>query len=356
MRILTILFATMLWGCGESPTPILGCEPGSRITPDCRFSNPEDLAVVPSGGRLIVSQMGSMDGSVSGDIVLYTPPKGAIEVLFPPEEIADDRSWGEADCPPPDEAAFSPHGIDLERRRDGRFVLLVVNHGLRESVEFLEVLEDGGRVALQWRGCALGPDQSSFNDVVASADGGFYVSQMMPKDSQTSAMLKALVFGSDTGFVYRWRPVDGFSQVPGSEGPFPNGLEKSVDESALYINMYLAGEVRKLDLESGEIVATAEVSSPDNSTWSDGGRLLVASHTDGLLELTACQGLEQGSCGFEFEIVSLDPDDLSGGMVLTNRGAPMGGATVALEMGGELYLGTFAGDRIAVTPSDILDR
>lgn len=353
MRILIGLGVLLLAGCGESPTPIIGCAASESITPDCRFQNPEDLAVVPSGGRLLVSQMGGMDGAKPGDIALYTPGTGVIEVVFPPVTIGDDRSWGAADCAPPDEAAFSPHGIDLEQRQDGRHMLLVVNHGLRESVEFLELVESGDTVSLTWRGCAEGPDQAAFNDVLARRDGGFYVTQMMPKDAQTSAMLKGALLGSDTGFVYRWDPGGGFRAVPGSEGPFPNGIEKSADGRFLYINMYLASEVRKLSLETGEVVAVAEVSSPDNSTWSSSGRLLVASHTDGFLELTACQGLEQGSCGFEFEIVALDPDDLGRELVLTNRGAPMGGVTVALEMGGDLYLGTFAGDRIARVTTDL---
>lgn len=346
MKQLIVIYAVLLLGCSESPTPILGCETSKGITPDCRFHNPEDLAVL--GERLLVSQMGGMDGAKPGDIVLYSPTSGDIEVLFPRASVVDDRSWGDESCPPPDLVAFSPHGIDLETRDDGRAMLLVVNHGLRESVEFFEVLQREDIVTLEWRGCAIGPDQAAFNDVVAKRDGGFWVTQMMPSDSQTSAMLKALVFGSDTGFVYAWDSSSGFSAVAGSEGPFPNGIEKSVDESHLFINMYLGDEVRKLDLAAAHVVATADVASPDNLTWSeDGSTLLVASHTAGLLELTACQALEAGSCGFSFEIVALDPADMTGTVVLANRGAPMGGATVAIELGDELFLGTFAGDRIA---------
>ncbi|MCZ6617837.1 MAG: SMP-30/gluconolactonase/LRE family protein [Gammaproteobacteria bacterium] len=347
MKKLIAVCTLLLIGCAESPTPILGCEPSHGMTPDCRFHNPEDMAVL--GDQLLVSQMGSMDGAKSGDIVLYSPLSGDIEVLFPPTSmvVMNDRGWGDETCPPPDLVAFSPHGIDLEQRSDGRLMLLVVNHGQRESVEFFEVLQQGDGVALAWRGCASGPDQAAFNDVVAKRDGGFWVTQMMPRDSQMSAMLKALLFGSDTGFVYQWDAANGFSPVAGSDGPFPNGIEKSADESHLFINMYLADEVRKLDLGSGKVVAAATVASPDNITWSRDGRLLVASHTDGFMELTACQSIEAGSCGFGFEIVALNPNDMSANVILANRGAPMGGATVAVEFGDELFLGTFAGDRIA---------
>ena len=350
LRPIALTGLLILGACGESPTPIIGCEASAGIQPDCRFQNPEDLAVLPSNQGLLVSQFGGMDGAVAGNLVFYSPRDGRIEVLFPPTgAIIDDRSWGSAACEPPDAAAFAPHGIDLEQRADGRHVLLVVNHGLRESVEMLEVLEDAAGVTLEWRGCAEGPDQSFFNDVVASRDGGFWVTHMMPQDAQTSAMLKSALFGADSGFVYAWNQKRGFTMVAGSNGPFPNGIEKSADESHLFINMYIAGEVRKLNLATATVVAVADVASPDNVTWSTDGRLLVASHTDGFLELTACQGLEQGSCGFAFEIVALDPATMTGVAVVANRGAPMGAATVAVEYDGELYLGTFAGDRIART-------
>jgi len=342
--ILCVLF--LLCGCGGSSTPIIGCDAGEGLTPDCRFQNPEDLAVVPSGDGLLVSQFGAMDGSKAGNIAFYAPRDGRIEVLFPRSGMADDRSWGDPECPPPDADAFAPHGIDLQRRADGRHMLLAVNHGLRESIEFLELTEGGGGVQLTWRGCALGPDHAHFNDVVGRPDGGFWVTHMMARESPVLGLLAGALFGADTGHVYSWDRVDGFEKVPGSDGPFPNGIEKSDDERYLFINMYMAGEVRKLSVDEGRVVATAEISRPDNITWGTGGRLLVASHTGGILELVRCEHLEEGSCGLAFEIVALDPERMTTSVLLSNRGAPMGAATVAVVYDGALYLGTFAGDRI----------
>ena len=344
-----------LTGCEDSPTPILGCEPGAGITPDCRFQNPEDLALLPSGRGILVSQFGSMDGSMPGNIARYDPADGSIDVLFPVEQTAGLQagSWGDPECPPPDPGFFSPHGIDLDQRPNGEAVLLVVNHGGRESVELFAVEESQGDVRLSWRGCVVGPADAYFNDVVARSDGGFWVTQMMPKSSQAAATLGGIL-GRDTGFVYSWARDAGFQKVPGSDGAMPNGIEKSADEAHLYINMYFGGEVRKLDLASGEVIATVKVPSPDNSTWSREGRLLVASHTDRLTEFLKCGDLAEGSCGFAFEIVALDAEDLSGFAWLAHRGAPMGGVTVALHVGDELFLGTYAGDRIgryALDPS-----
>lgn len=345
-RGLLIACATLfVGGCGSGLPPITDCEPGFAMTPDCRFQNPEDLAVSPDGERLIVSQMGQMDGSRPGNLALHQPG-GDIDVLFPTDGIDDDRSWGDASCPPPDLAAFSPHGIDLVQRADGRWMLLAVNHGGRESVEFFEVLGAEAQTSIAWRGCAAGPDNVAFNDVAGRADGGLYVTHMFPLDGQTFALLKGAIFGSDTGLVYNWQPVAGWSVVPGSNGPFPNGIALSADGQSLYVNMYLAGEVRKLDLASGEVVAVYSGGSPDNSTWASDGRLLVATHTGGVSDGMSCQGLESGSCAMAFSIVSLDPDDLTATTVVSHEGPPMGAATVALEHDGQIYLGTFAGDRI----------
>jgi hypothetical protein len=344
-----LLLPLLIVSCGKSLPPIDSCEPGAGMTPDCRFRNPEDLVSVPGGGRLIVSQMGKMDGSEAGNLALYVP-NGEIRVLVPGAAVVDDRRWGAADCSPPDMTRFSPHGLDLLERADGRWMLLAVNHGGRESVEFFEVMNPDGNMSLEWRGCAAGPQQAAFNDVAGRRDGGFYVTHMYPHGGQTLALLKATLLGSDTGFVYAWSQPDGWSVVPGSRGPLPNGIALGADEDTLYVNMYLAGQVRKLDLASGEVTAVYEGGNPDNSTWGSDGRLLVATHTAGFSDLAACMRLTAGSCGFAFRVVSLDPETLAPMTLVEHAGAPTGGVTVALDMEGRLYLGTFAGDRITSMP------
>ena len=344
-----LLPALLCSGCGEPLPPIVGCEPGAGMTPDCRFRNPEDLVAVPGGGKLIVSQMGAMDGSEAGSLALYAAG-GEIRVLAPDFAAFHDRSWGSADCVPPDQDRFSPHGLDLVERADGRWMLLAVNHGGRESVEFFEVVNPAGDIALEWRGCAEGPEQAAFNDVAGRGDGGFYVTHMYPHGGQTLALLKATLLNSDTGHVYAWSQAEGWSVVAGSRGPLPNGIALAAEEDVLFINMYMSGEVRKLELASGKVTAVYEGGNPDNSTWGSDGRLLVATHTAGFSDLAACLELKSGSCGFAFRIVALDPETLSAVTLIEHEGAPMGGVTVALEMDGKLWLGTFAGDRIASMP------
>ena len=128
----------------------------------------------------------------------------------------------------------------------------------------------------------------------------------------------------------------------------PNGIEIAHDGASVYVNVYLGNEVRRIDRKTGELLGRVEVSQPDNITWSaDGDVLLVASHTGGMRDSMSCFDLETGSCGLAFEIVAIDPDTLARKTLLAHEGAPMGAATVAVQVGTDLWLGTFAGDRVA---------
>jgi hypothetical protein len=332
-----------LAGCGESPTPVLGCDAGSDITPDCRFQNPEDLAPIANG--FLVSQMAKPGRP--GSLVYYDVGDAEIFTVFPSSVVEPDTaSWGDPACPHPDVAAFAPHGIDLDRRADGALALYVVNHGGRESIEMFEVSDGDGVITTSWRGCVVAPEQSNLNDIVVLSDGGFWTTQMYSEPG-TWTMLKGMIFGAKSGWVYAWHADGGWSRLAGTDTALANGIEKAPDESAVYVNSYLGGTITKFDAKTGANLGAADVEGPDNVTWSTDGRLLVASHTDSYRELMACMELEDGSCGYAFEIVAVDPATMQTTPVLAHRGAPMGAATVAAERDGWLYLGTFAGDRIS---------
>lgn len=354
-----LLASSALTGCG-GPPPIGSCEPADGITPDCRFRNPEDLVPSPSGREILVSQFSDMEGRNAGSLVAYAPDSQAspIRPLFPGVgRIEPAEGWGEVDCTPPDAATFAPHGIDIEQIVTGEHVLYVVNHGGRESVELFEVLEDATGIELIWRGCVMAPEDGYFNDLVVLQSGEFRVSQMLPRSANaTWATLRMLFTDHAPGYVYHWSPANGFERLPGSDAKFANGVEQSADERFLFVNSYLGNEVIKVDTATGERVGSVAVASPDNLAWSPTGELLAASHLGGLSGTLACADLESGSCGFRFQIVAIDPETLASRVLLDHEGAPMGAATVALPFGDSVYLGTFAGDRIARVDRAILDR
>ena len=342
-------------GCSSEHPPIETCEPGDGLIPDCRFHNPEDLVPSPGGRFILVSQFGSMEGARPGSLAAYEPDSGTIDALYPRDGTADaSGGWGDPECAPPDPGAFAPHGIDIERLEEGAHALYVVNHGGRESVEMFEV-NDADRVGLTWRGCVLAPEEGNFNDLVVLRDGGFWVSQMYPRDANTLwTALRMRFTGYSPGFVYHWQAGEGFTRVPGTDTKFANGVEKSEDQRFLFVNSYFGNTVIKVDVERGEVVGSAEVSSPDNLAWAPDGSLLAASHHASIPDTFACLELEDGSCGFRFQVVAVDPETMDTRVLLDHAGPPMGAATVALPFGDSVYLGTFAGDRIARAPVSIL--
>jgi hypothetical protein len=347
-RAALLAAVTLFLACSKPQPPITDCAPSSDARPICGFHNPEDLALLPSGDRVVVSQMGKMDGSTSGSLVFFDLASEKVQLAYPtPAQDSAPRSdgWGDAACPGAPGTALSPHGLDLAKRPDGAMELLVVNHGGRESVEFFELTSRGGTPGLVWRGCALAPDDSLFNDVSALPDGGFVVTRMLAKGHETRDSLIALLRIS-TGFVYEWQPGQGFEKLAGTGGPMPNGITVSRDGATLFVNEYLGDEVRKIARPSGKLLGTARISSPDNLNWAPNGRLLVASHNAPLNEITACAQLERGACPFHFGIVELDPERMETVTIYQNSGPPMGAGTSALWIGNELLIGSFAGDRL----------
>ncbi len=159
--------------------------PSGGIEPICEFRNPEDIVATPSGDWLLVSQMAEANGHLAGSIAAYRtgqrPGRGAV----PGGRVRRRARLGRRRLRRRRRSKqFAPHGIDLEQRPDGALQLLVINHGGRESVEYLQVEQSDDGLALHWRGCVIAPDDAFFNDLVARRDGGFWATDMMPKNRQ----------------------------------------------------------------------------------------------------------------------------------------------------------------------------
>ena len=350
---LTAAFAS---GCTGTPdhTPIRTCVAANDIESDCRFTNAEDIVVSPGGRHLLIGEMGALDGSVAGSIVALDPESAEITVIYPHDRDAGEpkENWGDPGCRPIEAGpAVTPHGLDIETREDGRHQLFVVNHLERESIELFEVIDDGEVPKVEYRGCVLATGDMAFNDVIGHPDGSFWVSHTYPHDSNLTIGILRIMFTSYApGRVYSWAKDRGFVVMPGTEAKYANGIEKSADGRVLFLNSYFGEEVIKVDAATGERLGSVSTHKPDNSAWTADGELLVAVHEAGFSELTTCLELTEGSCGVAFEIIAIDPDTMTSRTVVKNVGAPMGAATVARPHGDFIYLGTFAGDRIARVP------
>jgi hypothetical protein len=323
------------------------CVAVGAARPVCEFQNPEDLAVLPGDAALLVSEYGAMQGGQSGRLSLYVLADDERRTLFSGGDAEGSASegWGEASCPGPPPPAFSPHGIDLGAGPEGRLALAVVQHGGRESIELFEVTGEGVSWTLTWRGCIVAPEGAWLNEVAWLPGGELVTTHMMPRDTPPEALTDG---SSDPGHVYHWSPASGFRELPGTRGGMPNGISVSKDGRTLFLNLSMASEVRRIDRATGMTEASAPVSMPDNSTWAPDGRLLVASLRagDDTTAFEHCQTQRPAICPIPFAIVALDPDTLEPTLLYENDPQVMGAGTVGLQVGGELFVGTFSGNRL----------
>ena len=305
---------------------------------------------MPDGEGVLASDMHIVRGPEGisgkpGSLKWLDRKTGTVTVLYPSSSATGGKSiWGDADCTEEIGSKLLPHGFHLSRRGDGAWQLLVVNHGGRESVEFFELTGEAGNWALNWRGCVIPPAPNRLNDVVALPGGGLLVTTMYRQAGETADDRAKL--GENTGFLWRWMPDEGYSEQAGSESPRPNGVQIDADARFAFVSTAAGGgEVRKLDLQAGRVVGSVAVPRPDNSSWTRDGRLLVTGMVPDA-DSGVCFAAPEKTCMVAFEVHRIDPVSMESELLFAHKGPPMGAATVAVQHGDDLLIGTFAGDRI----------
>ena len=305
------------------------CEPVGEIQFICDMVSPEDIVVVPNTEWAIIS--GAREG---GRLNLVNTSAKASMLLFPtPERVEELDATNYASCPgpldliEPDVARY--HGLYLRAGENDVHTLLVVHHGSRESVEVFEVDAQAEPPNLTWVGCVVAPGEEAFNSVVALPDGG----------------IAATSGGSG---VWEWQADTRWSLIPESEDTAPNGLEVSPDGRFVYIAGW--AEEKLTRLSRGRTPVEKDVVAlgfrPDNLRMSyDGSVLYAAGHTDkngNSITDPREPTLETSN------VATVDPDTLDVERIFVHRA--MDGfvaSTTAIRIGGELWLGSYRGDRAA---------
>ncbi|MBL6688162.1 MAG: SMP-30/gluconolactonase/LRE family protein [Pseudomonadales bacterium] len=321
------------------------CSTAQAISTYCGFTNPEDIVPLPDGEHLLISEMGEFMLDTPGQLVTFHTKKALIEPLLVNYDPSEE-SWGVQGCQPPDDALFSPHGIDIVTDNEGRHRLFVVNHGGREAVEMFELVQQQDRWLAQWRGCAIPPGEPFINDVSGFRNGDFLVTHMWDKQSSIAMITLKLTTGVATGWVWRYTQGEGFYKLGESTELMPNGIALSADESTAYVNIYMGNKTLAIDLATERKIGEFSVRQPDNITRDDEGWLWVASHQQNPLTET-CEGVEEAACLLPFQILRVNPENLATEVILDHKGEPMGYTTVATRVGDTLYMGSAHGDRIA---------
>lgn len=324
------------------------CEPGNGITPICGFSSPEDIDVLEQDEVLVVG--GFNLAARNGDLRSLHLRDGTVRRIFyledPKSQRAPTPGWGDPNCPgfP---TGFAAHGIHVSNNANGSKALLVVNHSSREAVEWFEIEREGTTYRALWRGCTVLPDGLWINDIARLPDGGFVASHMMSRSKAMTMFDRPMNDGLATGYVLQWSAANGWQRIAGSEGALPNGIAVSADGNTIYNNHYLANQTIAIDRRSGERIWVAQHrGAPDNLSVTPDGRLLVTMHLQSLRDIQVCLETPAENCGLRFANAYLDPVDGKATPVFEAGGAPFGSSTVAVQVGGYIYMGAFDGQSV----------
>lgn len=354
MKTLTVtgllVVAAIAMGGRHSAMAAEPCNPAGKLDFVCGPLNSEDLVQVP-GTRWIVAS--GMDGGAAGGrggLHLVDARSKTWKALFPggnPQVRWDKRVYGA--CPnPPDLSKFSAHGLNLRAGSGGKDTLYVVNHGGRESIEIFALDAKAAEPTVAWIGCAVMPSHTWPNSVAPLPDGGMVVTDMFdPQDPKAPDKMNA---GENTGAVYEWHPRKGYALVPGSQMSGDNGIEASRDGKWIYVAAW--GNKAVVRLSRGGAPGARDILPvgflADNLRWAPDGRLIVAGQDVPAGQVFGCFQSHNTRCTQPWRIIAWDTKTMTLKPVVSEPGNPeFGGATVGLEVGDDIFVGTFRGDRIA---------
>ncbi len=310
----------------------------------CGPQNVEDLIRVEGTNWVLAGELGSRPGT--GGFYLVDVRDKSFREVAPEFSMPADRIYSQ--CPgPPDPKLFAAHGITIRYRRANLPEVYAVNHGGRESIEVFDLDVRGTKPMLVWRGCALSPETASANSVTPLPDRGFAVTSFgVRTDKQTFDKISA---GQPSGFVTEWSPEAGWSQVPGTEFSGDNGIVASEDGSTLFIAGW--GDQTLHIVSRGKVPATHRAVPlsgfhPDNIRYAPDGSLIIAGQAAEPGAVFRC--LADPVCQVDSKVVKVNPKTLEVESLVEEPGNPsFGGATGAIIVDDEIWLGTVRGNRIA---------
>jgi hypothetical protein len=298
------------------------CTPDGEVKFVCGTTNPEDLYPIPNTPWLIASGRVS---DVDGPIYAVNIRDYSTRIIFPEgaSAPAHDRVTYR-DCPGPNPSGFQPHGLTLQEGDAGVHTLYVVGHGEREAIEVFN-LDVRGRVpSLQWIGCIVAPEGTRrINSISALPNGA----------------IAATNFDTAGGELWEWHPTSGWTEVPGSQMPGPNGLVSSADGNWLYIGGW--SDRALIRLSRGRVpvqIDSAAVGfNVDNVRWAADGKLVVAGHVTRCADASPCELAVA-------RVAKVDPDTLEVQQLVDYKGNDFFKlGTVAIEVGDEIWVGGIRG-------------
>lgn len=322
----------------------------------CGPVNAEDLVRVPGTDWVIAS--GMAPGTA---LFLLDASRKTWDSLYPamlPRALQDMAMYGA--CPgSPDPNTFTTHGLSIRAGEADHSTLYVVGHGGREAIEVFDVDASRGSPVVTWIGCVLMPEHLDANSVASFSNGAIVATVLIHPDKTFFDAIS----GEPTGGIYKWSPGDdGFVMLEGSSVAANNGIEVSADEREIFV---AASGLHKVIAFSNsnptrQLRATEDLGiTPDNIHMGSDGRLLTAGmHNEdpvcgSIIDPATFDLATIGTCPRPFKAFAIDPQTMATEVISSGPATPgFSNSTMALEVDDDVWLGTFAGNRIAIRPRD----
>lgn len=317
------------------------CVPEGAINYLCGLLNAEDLLSLSDTGMILASGMSGEN--ITGHIYLINPEKSIYsELIFGQgfSSALDAQSY--PDCPGPlNLENFSVHGLSLNEYEKHQFHLFITSHGEREAIEIFDLNMTTEKPSIIWKGCVPLPDNAFFNSVAILSDGGFVTTKMLDPSMEFSVILS----GAISGQVFEWHPGGDVLALEGTELSGANGITLSRDERYMYVATTGRREIVKFDRSTSPASKESIVLdiSPDNIRWTLDGKLLTVGPNFISAEECADESCEAGWSVLTIDPVSLKTNKIGG----AGKNILLQEVSTALIMGEKIWLGTYAGDRVA---------
>lgn len=317
------------------------CGPSAGWNYICGPEGAEDLVHIP-GTRWVIAS-GMAEEGKPGKLHLIDTEKKVWETLYPGPEAKSEPGAGSfpACTEPPDPETFGAHGIAFRDDGNRTGTLLAVNHG-REAIEVFRVNNSGTRPSIRWAGCVQVDKNIFMNSVAFLPDGGMVFTKFF--DPQSPSGFGSAMQGTPTGGVYEWHPGTGITAIPGTGLSAANGIVVSEDGGSIYVAAWGTRELVRFTRGTGSVekLAVKTDFSPDNLRWAPDGTILVA----GQVPDSGGTGAIAGFKGWA--VVRLDPETMKLTEVARDRGeSPLQNVSVAIDVSGILWIGSFRSDRVA---------
>ena len=306
------------------------CTPAANVV--CGQQSPEDLVAL--GPDWVAASAYTGSGGLRmvrvRDHMTYTAYPSASS-----KDRLDAKTYPK--CPgPPDKGQLLTHGLYVQPGNGPVYKVFAVGHGAREAIEVFEIDTAVAMPVATWIGCVVAPEPIGLNSVRGLPDGGFITSNFLARGASPAATQKMMA-GRPNGELWEWHTASGWKKVPDSEAAGANGVELSADGKTIYLAEWGSRSLARISRgmtppKRDELPLGFRV---DNIHWARDGSLWAVGQGDQ-----------------SWKAVKIDPQTLAVHEVLSGHDTPAFGAgTTVLEVGKDLWVGSFRGNRIAIFPA-----